>query len=316
MAGRIRTLKPEWLDDEMLASSSNAARLLSVTLILVADDHGRGRGSVPELAMSAWRFEMARDDGARASEVLARTREAIRELSALRFVELYQVDGQSYFQIRNWAKHQKVDHPAKPRIPEPPPNTSTVTPPREDSRESSEAPREGSREPSTILAPHTSDLRPPTPTPTVARAARTSEEARDEPRAAVIRAWQVGWSKRFETAWAIATSGPQGEHVATLADLALAQKDPTGFVEAALSGFFADTWARDARHPLPHFVANAAKYAAASVKANGGRPAERDRYRAAPEFEAPPPPVNAPELGAAGAALLASIGLSPPRTAP
>lgn len=112
MSGRIRTVKPEWLEDERLAFASPAARVASIGLILVADDFGRGRANV------AWlRGQIFPGD-----ETLEQTRAALRELERLRFVVLYEVDDQAYFAVRNWAKHQRVDKPGKPRVPAPPEN--------------------------------------------------------------------------------------------------------------------------------------------------------------------------------------------------
>jgi hypothetical protein len=132
MTGRIRTIKPEWLEDELLANASNEARVLSVGLILMADDYGRGRANIATIASDVWRFAMARDDGAHAAEVLAMAARAFRELVAMRFVIDYEVDRQRYFAIRNWTKHQKVDRPSRPRIPAP---LDTKTPDRIDTRE-------------------------------------------------------------------------------------------------------------------------------------------------------------------------------------
>jgi hypothetical protein len=159
MTGRIRTIKPEWLEDELLAGASNEARVLSVGLILMADDYGRGRANIATIAADAWRFAMAQDDGAHAAEVLAMASRAFRELLAIRFVIDYEVDRQRYFAIRNWNKHQKVDRPSKPRIPAPP---EAETPIKNDSRETLAS---VSREVAETLATHsrltcTSDLRP------------------------------------------------------------------------------------------------------------------------------------------------------------
>ena len=132
MTGRIRTIKPEWLEDELLAGASNEARVLSVGLILMADDYGRGRANIATIAADAWRFAMAQDDGAHAAEVLAMASRAFRELLAIRFVIDYEVDRQRYFAIRNWNKHQKVDRPSKPRIPAP---SEAETPTKSDHRE-------------------------------------------------------------------------------------------------------------------------------------------------------------------------------------
>lgn len=131
---RIRTLKPEWLEDEKLAACSDEARVLSAGLILLADDQGRGRASPPYLASQVWTYHPR--------EGLAKVSKALAELSQILFVILYSVCGEQFYQIRNWLKHQKVDHPAKPRLP---------GPEQADSRGS----REGLAKVSETLAPHT-----------------------------------------------------------------------------------------------------------------------------------------------------------------
>lgn len=122
MSGRIRTIKPEWLDDEVLAATSSDARVLSVGLLLLADDYGNGRAAIGALAAEVWKFDMGRDDGVHATAVITRAREAMRELEAARYITVYTVDGQQYYSIRNWSKHQRVDKPGKPRVPGPTPH--------------------------------------------------------------------------------------------------------------------------------------------------------------------------------------------------
>ncbi len=154
MTGRIRTLKPEWLEDELLAAASDSARMLSAALMLMADDYGRGRGSIATVAAEAWRFELERDDGAHARECLAKVSRVLQELCGIRFVLLYEVDGQRYFAIRTWKRHQKVDHPSKPRIPEPDPKEwAAFCNSRESLREPSRESRETLGEVSETLAP-------------------------------------------------------------------------------------------------------------------------------------------------------------------
>jgi len=169
MSGRIRTVKPEWLEDELLAAASDEARVLSVALVLMADDYGRGRASLATIAAGAWRYQLERDDGAHAPEILARASRALRELVAIRFVTVYEVSGQRYFAIRTWAKHQKVDRPSKPRIPEPPTakmqENLSVSEPSRDPRETLASLTRDSRETlATDLRSPISDLdhRPPT----------------------------------------------------------------------------------------------------------------------------------------------------------
>lgn len=107
---RIRTIKPEWLEDEQLLRAGSHARVLSIALILVADDYGRGRCIPEALAAQVFPFEV---------ESSRLFRDALASLSAMGFVGIYRVREQRYFQIRNWARHQRVDKPGKPRVPAP-----------------------------------------------------------------------------------------------------------------------------------------------------------------------------------------------------
>ncbi len=113
---RIRTIKPEWLDDERIVCASPEARVLTIALILLADDHGRGRASPTVLAGRV--FPAA----ANPRETLAK---ALDDLAGLACVVMYERDGQSYCAIRNWDRHQKVDKPGKPQVP-PPPSGNTA----------------------------------------------------------------------------------------------------------------------------------------------------------------------------------------------
>jgi hypothetical protein len=131
VSGRIRTVKPEWLEDELLALASSDARVLSIALVLLADDHGRGRANRVMLAGQVF--------PGRPREVLAK---ALEELRVARYVQIYEVEGQSYFAIRNWFKHQKVDHPSKPRVPAPPAETSEKVGGVDAPRETLDNPRE------------------------------------------------------------------------------------------------------------------------------------------------------------------------------
>lgn len=110
MAGRIRSVKPEWLEDERLAHASLAARVLSIGLMLIADDHGRGRGHPVDVGAAVFKAEP------NPREIAAT---ALAELETIEFIVTYTVRGQTYFAIRNWAKHQRVDKPGAPRVPRP-----------------------------------------------------------------------------------------------------------------------------------------------------------------------------------------------------
>lgn len=107
MSGRIRTIKPEWLEDERLVLASSDARVLSIALLLLADDYGNGRLVSQVLASRIFPASPG---------IFAN---ALGELATAKYVQVYQVDGQTYFSIRNWARHQRVDKPGKPRVPAP-----------------------------------------------------------------------------------------------------------------------------------------------------------------------------------------------------
>lgn len=105
--GRIRTLKPEILEDKVTAGLTSDEFRLFVGMILLADDYGNLRAEPAWLSGQIfWLAGLSRDP-----------RECVARLADARLVELYLVDGQSYAHIRNWAKHQRVDRPGKPRVP-------------------------------------------------------------------------------------------------------------------------------------------------------------------------------------------------------
>jgi len=108
MAGRIRTIKPELLEDAVTAGLSDMALRIFVAAILLADDYGRLRAETGWLLGQIY--------WARAVQV-EHFIAALAELD--RLVQFYEINGQRYAEIRNWSKHQKVSHPGKPRIPEP-----------------------------------------------------------------------------------------------------------------------------------------------------------------------------------------------------
>lgn len=134
MSGRIRTLKPELLEDEKTAGLPDDAFRLFVSLILLADDYGNLRATPSWLNGQIWWCgESVRD-----------VRGMLARLSRDSLVVFYEVNGQAYLHLSGWAKHQRVDKPGKPRVP----------------RENREFARL-SRDIPDCPAP---DLRPPTPT--------------------------------------------------------------------------------------------------------------------------------------------------------
>lgn len=107
MSGRIRTIKPELLEDEACAALSDAAWRLFVSLWLLADDYGCVRFGEKYIAASVWQ-----DTSTDASA-------PITELVKTRFVLPYAVSEQRYGLIRGFTKHQRIDNAGKRRVPSP-----------------------------------------------------------------------------------------------------------------------------------------------------------------------------------------------------
>lgn len=128
MARRIRSIKPEILDDEVVAALPHLAWRLFISLITMADDHGNLHGAPGKIRGAAlWATDASDGD----------TRESLARLSRDSLIRVYTVRGQSYVSIRGWKRHQRVDKPGKPIVPGPELADSSTC---DDSRESRETP--------------------------------------------------------------------------------------------------------------------------------------------------------------------------------
>lgn len=130
---RIRTIKPEFVESESVGKLSREARLLFILLWTILDDEGRSRASSRFLASRLYPYD---DD---ASKKIGGW---LAELEKGGHVRLYDVGGDSYLDVPNWLKHQKIDHPSASRLP----------PFRESSRDLASN--------GETFAPHTLDLGP------------------------------------------------------------------------------------------------------------------------------------------------------------
>lgn len=130
---RIRTVKPEMLDDEKVAALPHLAWRLFVSLIMTSDDYGNQHGAVAKIRGTALWATDATD---------ADIREALARLSRDSLVALYEVRGQAYVAICGWSKHQKVDKPGRPIVPGPEQADSQACGIRENLATNSREPRE------------------------------------------------------------------------------------------------------------------------------------------------------------------------------
>lgn len=108
--GRIRTLKPEILEDTKTARLSAQQFRLFVAAIVLADDYGNLRAEPGQIhGQVFWGAPDAPRDVDR----------LLRELHELELLTLYEARGQRYAHIAGWEKHQRVDKPSRPRLPRP-----------------------------------------------------------------------------------------------------------------------------------------------------------------------------------------------------
>lgn len=110
---RIRTIKPEFFRSRSLAKCSRDARTTFQGLWAEADDAGRGIADARILKGSIWPL----DDDLGHEDV----ERHLHELADTGHIKFYEVDGERYYLIINWEKHQAAAyrrgepvHPAPP----------------------------------------------------------------------------------------------------------------------------------------------------------------------------------------------------------
>jgi len=120
MSGRIRTLKPEILEDERTARLSHAAWRLFVSLIMLSDDYGNFRANPDHLRGAAF-WGRPVDDGGSVGGIDALLAElATPDVDGEKgLIALYVVRGQRYGHLNGWSKNQRVQRPGSPRVPGP-----------------------------------------------------------------------------------------------------------------------------------------------------------------------------------------------------
>lgn len=109
MSGRIRTLKPEILEDEVTGRLEGEEFKLFIGMILRADDYGNMRAQPDLVERQVFCFARPSRD----------IRELLATLSDKGLIELYTNGVQQYAHVVGWGKHQKVDKPGNPRVPGP-----------------------------------------------------------------------------------------------------------------------------------------------------------------------------------------------------
>lgn len=110
MAGRIRSIKPEILDDEVVAALPHLEFRLFVSMFVMADDYGNLGGIAARVKGTAlWGTEDSVD----------KVKTALEHMAEVGLIEIYRVRGQAFIHLSGWSKHQKVDKPGRPIYPSP-----------------------------------------------------------------------------------------------------------------------------------------------------------------------------------------------------
>lgn len=102
---RIRTIKPEFWTDERVGECSVSARLLFLASLNFADDHGGLDRSSKQLKAQAFPYDNIDCEP------------LVQELLQHRLLIEYEVGGKKYLHIKGFRIHQKVEKPARPRVP-------------------------------------------------------------------------------------------------------------------------------------------------------------------------------------------------------
>lgn len=110
---RIRSLKPDFFRSPSLARVSVHARYTFAGLLCEADAAGRGKAHPAIVKGGVWPL----DDDVTVESVAG----FMDELAATNHLQLYEVDGDPYFEIVNWKKHQSASYRGKDERYPPPP---------------------------------------------------------------------------------------------------------------------------------------------------------------------------------------------------
>ena len=107
-------IKPEFWDDEKLSKISRDARLIFIGLWNHSDDYGVVKGNAVWLKNHILPYED--------SLSIQKFSGWLSELEKGGWIIKFDADGESYYFIRNFLRHQSINRPSKQRNPTPPDN--------------------------------------------------------------------------------------------------------------------------------------------------------------------------------------------------
>ena len=99
---RIRTVKPEFFQDEKVGHLSVHARLLFLGLITLADDEGRLRDHLNAIHGHVFPYDNLSS---------GRIKKAVAEVADAGLILRYKAGVGEYIVIRHWGRHQRINKP-------------------------------------------------------------------------------------------------------------------------------------------------------------------------------------------------------------
>lgn len=108
---RIRTVKPEFFDDEKMGKISRDARLTIIGMLVLSDDYGVVKGHPLWLKSRIFPYDdLSNSDFC----------EFLKEIETVGIIRPFKNNDEQYYHIVNFKKHQVVEKPSKNRNPLPP----------------------------------------------------------------------------------------------------------------------------------------------------------------------------------------------------
>ncbi len=115
---RIRTVKPEFWDDEKLARVSRDARLTFIGMWNHSDDYGVVKGHASWLKHQIYPYDELK---------VEQFQKWLDELQTIRVILPFQVNDEKFYYIPKFQEHQVVNKPSKQRNPLPPDDIMNAT---------------------------------------------------------------------------------------------------------------------------------------------------------------------------------------------
>lgn len=111
---RIRSIKPEFWRSSDISELEIEDRLLFVGLWSYVDDNGVGLDKLSAITADLFADDLEKDP----QDTFARVSRGLANLSARGRILRYTLERVDYLSITNWSKHQRIDRPGKPRLPQ------------------------------------------------------------------------------------------------------------------------------------------------------------------------------------------------------